>query len=70
MKTGAPQKYSEADNLVAQTRRALGISQVEFARKIGLTHAAVSLLENGRRQISGPVRVLCQLLLAHPELLP
>lgn len=68
-KSGPPIKIPAADNIVAQTRRSLGLSQARLAAKIKTTPRAVSLWENGERPISGPVELLCKLLLKDPSIL-
>lgn len=42
------------NRLIAQ-REALGLSQSELARDVGLTQQAVSAYENGVRKVSGDV---------------
>jgi len=61
-KMGAPVELSTANNIVAETRRRLGISQAKLASMLKLTGGAVSQFETGKRRISGPVEELCRLL--------
>ena len=69
-KLGAPLELTDAQNLVAETRRRLGISQAELARLLGLTQGAVWQFETGRAKISGPVERLCKILQKHgPDIL-
>ncbi|MCL1889116.1 MAG: helix-turn-helix domain-containing protein [Desulfovibrionaceae bacterium] len=68
-KMGAPLEFSPADNIVAETRRKLNISQAELAAMLKLTHGAISQFESGKRKISGPVGLLCKILLKHPAIL-
>jgi len=68
-KMGAPLGFSPAGNIVAEARRKLNISQAEFAAMLKLTHGAISQFENGKRKISGPVELLCKILLKHPAIL-
>lgn len=68
VKMGAPLEFSDADNIVAITRKKLGISQEEFAKMIGLTRGAISQFENGKREISGPVKLLCKILQKNPDI--
>jgi DNA-binding transcriptional regulator YiaG len=68
-KMGRPIEISTSDNIVAETRRKLNISQGEFAAMLKLTHGAVSQFENGKRRISGPVEQMCRILQKHPDIL-
>ena len=68
-KIGAPLDFSNSENIVAITRKKLQISQDEFARMIGLTRGAISQFENGKREISGPVKLLCKILQKNPNII-
>ena len=68
-KMGAPLELSPADNIVAETRRKLNVSQAELGKILGLTQAAIGQFENGKRKISGPVERLCKILQTHPDIL-
>lgn len=67
-KIGAPLEFSDSDNIVAITRKKLQISQEEFAKMIGLTRGAISQFENGKREISGPVKLICKILQKNPNI--
>ena len=67
-KMGAPLEFSNSKNIVAITRKKLQISQEEFAKMIGLTRGAISQFENGKREISGPVKILCKILQKNPDI--
>ena len=69
-KLGAPLELTDAQNVVAETRRSLGISQAELGRLLGLTQGAVWQFETGRAKISSPVERLCKILKKHgPDIL-
>lgn len=45
---------------IKKIRMDSGDSQYEFAKKIGLTHSAVSLYENGNRTVTEPtIKLIC-----------
>jgi DNA-binding transcriptional regulator YiaG len=64
-KMGAPLEFTDAQNVIAETRRKLNISQAELARLLGLTHGAIWQFETGKAKISGPVERLCKLIQKH-----
>jgi len=66
---GRPVIMPAADNIVAETRRKLNVSQEELAAMLQLTRGAISHFESGKCKISGPVKLLCKLLLKHPDIL-
>ena len=66
---GRPVTMPAADNVVAETRRKLNLSQAELGKMLGLTQAAIGQFESGKRTISGPVERLCKVLLKHPDIL-
>jgi len=66
---GAPLELSQANNIVAETRRKYNISQARLAAMLRTTPRAVDFWESGERKISGPVELLCKILLKHPDIL-
>ena len=54
--------------LVRQARRVLGLSQTEFAERIGTPVATLRDWEQGRFPPPGAAAKLLQLLIAHPSL--
>lgn len=61
-------KFSENDNLVAQVRKMLGMKQIELAKLFHLSDCGISQFESGKCKISGPVEVLCKLILDDPDI--
>ncbi|MBI1981791.1 MAG: helix-turn-helix domain-containing protein [Methylocystis sp.] len=53
---------------VAAIRRKVGLSQIEFARRIGVSSATLRNWEQGRRAPEGPARVLLALLARNPRI--
>ena len=53
---------------VAAIRRNVGLSQSEFARRIGVSIATLRNWEQGRRTPEGPARVLLALLARNPRI--
>lgn len=49
-------------------RRYLGISQKEFAERIGISINTLQNWEQGRRTPDGPAKALLRLLVKHPRL--
>lgn len=68
-KPGAPLEFSQADNVVAETRRRMSISQTELGRLLGLTPGSICQFEKGTARISGPVARLCKILQRYPDIL-
>ena len=58
-------KYS--DPQVNEIRERTGLSQNHFARLIGVSKRTLENWEQGRRQPTGPARVLLRILAADPE---
>jgi putative transcriptional regulator len=56
-------------NDIARTRSRLGLSQVEFARIVGVSVDTLQNWEQGRRAPSGPAKVLLKMVSTHPEVL-
>jgi putative transcriptional regulator len=52
---------------VAAVRRALGLSQTEFARRFGLDVTAIHAWEQGRRRPDRAARVLLAVIAREPE---
>ncbi len=50
-------------------RRLSGLSQAEFSKKLGISPATLRNWEQGRREPTGPAKVLLNLLSRRPELL-
>jgi len=67
---GRPVQFAASGNIVAETRRMLGLKQSELAELLKVTTMAVSLWETGKRQVPGPVEILCKLLQRDPCILP
>ncbi|MBI1868740.1 MAG: helix-turn-helix domain-containing protein [Methylocystis sp.] len=53
---------------VAAIRRSAGLSQAQFARRIGVSPATLRNWEQGRRAPEGPARVLLALLARNPRI--
>jgi putative transcriptional regulator len=58
----------EPDSVVV-VRAKLGLSQAQFARALGISAATLQNWEQGRRQPTGPARVLLRIAAKHPEAL-
>jgi transcriptional regulator with XRE-family HTH domain len=56
----------ENDLDVRALRKKLGWSQQKLAFEVGVSHAAISRLENGHVKLSGPIRKLLADLAANP----
>jgi len=55
------------DKSIASTRKKLGLSQVRFARLLGISVRTLHHWEQGRRTPSGAARVLLRVATRHPE---
>lgn len=53
---------------VSAIRRSAGLSQTEFARRIGVSPATLRNWEQGRRAPEGPARVLLAMLARNPRI--
>jgi len=66
-------KYRQAqkeawDRGIVAAREKLGLSQVEFAKMLGISVRTLHHWEQGTRQPSGAARVLLRVAAAHPEI--
>jgi putative transcriptional regulator len=52
---------------IAAVRSRLGLSQAQFARAIGISLDTLQNWEQGRRQPTGPAKVLLKVAAKHPE---
>ncbi len=66
---GNSQSYSIELTPAQAARRLSGLSQAEFSRKLGISPATLRNWEQGRREPTGPAKVLIDLLSRRPELL-
>lgn len=55
-------------NDVVRTRTKLGISQTKFARLLGISEDTLQNWEQGRRQPTGPAKVLLKIAARHPKI--
>ena len=56
----------EPDSVLA-VRAKLGLTQAQFARALGISPDTLQNWEQGRRQPTGPARVLLRIAAKHPE---
>ena len=56
-------------NDVARTRAKLGISQTKFARLLGISEDTLQNWEQGRRQPTGPAKVLLKVAARHSKII-
>ena len=56
-------------NDVVRVRTILGISQLKFARLLGISPDTLQNWEQGRRKPTGPAQVLLKIAAKHPEVL-
>jgi putative transcriptional regulator len=59
----------DPQNDLAKVRGELGLSQPKFARLLGISTDTLQNWEQGRREPTGPAKVLLRIALKHPELL-
>ena len=52
---------------VAAVRARLGLSQAQFSRALGISLDTLQNWEQGRRQPTGPARVLLRIAVRHPK---
>lgn len=57
------------EDSIALLRARLGFSQAQFARALGISVDTLQNWEQGRRQPTGPARVLLRVVRQHPEAL-
>ena len=73
VKRGAlkPSRVSRVDpkNDLVKVRGQLGLSQSKFAAVLGISVNTLQNWEQGRREPTGPARVLLKIALKHPRLL-
>ena len=56
-------------NEVVRVRGKLGLSQTKFASLLGISENTLQNWEQGRRQPTGPAKVLIQVAARHPEVI-
>jgi putative transcriptional regulator len=56
-------------NDIARVRGKLGLSQSKFANVLGISADTLQNWEQGRRQPTGPAKVLLKIATRHPEVL-
>ena len=56
-------------NDLGKVRRELGLSQSKFAALLGISTDTLQNWEQGRREPTGPAKVLLKIALKHPRLL-
>jgi putative transcriptional regulator len=56
-------------SIVAETRHKVSMSQLQFAKTIGISVNTLKSWEQGQRKPSGAAEVLVRLLGSHPELI-
>lgn len=59
----------EPKNTVAKTRDKLGLSQSKFASLLGISQDTLQNWEQGRREPTGPAKVLLKIAAKHPRVL-
>jgi len=59
----------ESRNAVAKTRGKLGLSQSKFANLLGISEDTLQNWEQGRREPTGPAKVLLKIASKHPRVL-
>jgi putative transcriptional regulator len=61
--------HVEVKNDLVRVRGRLGLSQSKFARLLGISTDTLQNWEQGRREPTGPAKVLLKIALKHPRLL-
>ncbi len=61
--------HVDPKNTVVKTRGKLGLSQSKFASLLGISQDTLQNWEQGRREPSGPAKVLLKIALKHPRVL-
>ena len=59
----------DPQNDIAKVRGKLGLSQSKFAAILGISADTLQNWEQGRREPTGPAKVLLRIALKHPKLL-
>jgi putative transcriptional regulator len=59
----------DAKNDILRLRAQLGLSQTRFATLLGISEDTLQNWEQGRREPTGPAKVLLRIAAKHPELL-
>ena len=59
----------ESRNMVAKARGKLGLSQSKFAHLLGISEDTLQNWEQGRREPTGPAKVLLKIAAKHPRVL-
>lgn len=59
----------ESRNMVAKARGKLGLSQSKFATLLGISEDTLQNWEQGRREPTGPAKVLLKIAAKHPRVL-
>jgi len=61
--------HVDPTNTVVKTRGKLGLSQSKFATLLGISQDTLQNWEQGRREPSGPAKVLLKIASKHPRVL-
>ncbi len=61
--------HIDPKNPVAKTRGKLGLSQSKFASLLGISQDTLQNWEQGRREPTGPAKVLLRIASKHPRVL-
>jgi putative transcriptional regulator len=59
----------KAKNDIVKARGKLGLSQTKFASLLGISQDTLQNWEQGRREPTGPARVLLKIAVKHPDVL-
>jgi putative transcriptional regulator len=59
----------DPQNDIVKVRGKLGLSQSKFAAVLGISTATLQNWEQGRREPTGPAKVLLRIALRHPKIL-
>jgi putative transcriptional regulator len=66
--TKPSREVARKKNEVARVRARLGLSQRQFAELLGITANTLKNWEQGRRQPTGPAKVLLKVAYRHPKI--
>jgi len=61
--------HVDSKNAVVKTRGKLGLSQSKFASLLGISEDTLQNWEQGRREPTGPAKVLLKIASKHPRVL-